>query len=75
MWIRWYTVGPQTYMRIGPGGAGSSTFCRVDESYSSTPALYRVAGQLLLNCASSVEPLRASVELSPPETAWATRSK
>ena len=32
MWIRWYTVGPQTYMRIGPGGAGSSTFCRVDES-------------------------------------------
>ena len=35
MWIRWYTVGPQTYMRIGPGGAGSSTFCRVDESYRS----------------------------------------
>ena len=35
MWIRWYTVGPQTYMRIGPGGAGSSTFCREDESYRS----------------------------------------
>ena len=31
-WIRWYTVGPQTYMRIGPGGGGSSCLRRVRES-------------------------------------------
>ena len=29
MWARAYTVGPQTYMRTGAGGAGSSTSERV----------------------------------------------
>jgi hypothetical protein len=24
-WIRWYTVGPQKYIRTGPGGGGNST--------------------------------------------------
>jgi hypothetical protein len=28
-WMRWYTVGPQKYIRIGPGGAGSSWSCLV----------------------------------------------
>jgi hypothetical protein len=35
----------------------------------------QAAAYALWNCASSVEPLSASVELSPPETACATRSK
>ena len=29
MWARAYTVGPQKYIRIGPGGAGRSCFDRV----------------------------------------------
>ena len=28
-WIRWYTVGPQTYIPTGPGGGGSSSRPRV----------------------------------------------
>ena len=36
MWMRWYTVGPQTYMRIGPGGAGSSSFLLVSELWMRT---------------------------------------
>jgi hypothetical protein len=31
--MRWYTVEPQTYIRIGPGGGGSSTSERVSVSY------------------------------------------
>src|SRR4051794_19397114 len=27
-WARAYTVGPQKYMRIGPGGSGNSTSAR-----------------------------------------------
>src|SRR5947209_16122876 len=34
MCARAYTVGPQKYMRIGPGGGGSSCFRRVAVSYS-----------------------------------------
>src|SRR5215211_7096938 len=33
-WMRVYTVGPQKYIRIGPGGGGSSRFERVKVSYS-----------------------------------------
>src|SRR5262245_13151410 len=33
MWMRWYTVGPQKYMPIGPGGGGSSTVPREYESW------------------------------------------
>jgi hypothetical protein len=32
MWMRWYTVGPQKYKPIGPGGGGSSRVRRVYES-------------------------------------------
>jgi hypothetical protein len=28
-WARAYTVGPQAYIPIGPGGGGSSWSCRV----------------------------------------------
>ena len=52
----------------GGAAAGASRDARV-----RGPA--RRLAHRLWNCASSVEPLRASVELSPPETAWATRSK
>src|SRR5260370_37225435 len=34
MWMRWYTVGPQKYIPIGPGGGGRSSFRRAHESYS-----------------------------------------
>jgi hypothetical protein len=30
-WMRWYTVEPQTYMRIGPGGVGNGSFVRESE--------------------------------------------
>ena len=32
MCARAYTVGPQKYIRIGPGGSGSSRFARVKVS-------------------------------------------
>ena len=31
MWTRWYTVGPQKYMPIGPGGGASVSTPRVYE--------------------------------------------
>jgi hypothetical protein len=30
--MRWYTVGPQKYIPIGPGGDGRSSFRRAYES-------------------------------------------
>lgn len=39
MWMRWYTVGPQTYIRIGPGGGGSSCLRLVNESKSCMGSL------------------------------------
>src|SRR6478672_10018909 len=45
MCARWYTVGPQKYIRIGPL-SGSSTFCLVSVSESRIdPAQGLVAGQ------------------------------
>jgi hypothetical protein len=38
MWMRWYTVGPQKYIRIGPGGGGSACSCLVAVSYSRNAA-------------------------------------
>ena len=38
-WIRWYTVEPQTYIRIGPGRSGSSTSERVNVSYRRTRSI------------------------------------
>ena len=31
-WMRWYTVEPQKYIRIGPGAGGSSTCAPVNVS-------------------------------------------
>src|SRR6185295_9817781 len=42
--MRWYTVGPQKYMPIGPGGGGRSSFRRACESWS----LIVIAGSSLL---------------------------
>jgi hypothetical protein len=53
---------------------------RVQLAVEARDEVDRLAGEDLLrdgaqNCASSVEPKRASVELPPPLTAFATRSK
>src|SRR5438270_7760366 len=47
MCARWYTVGPQKYIRIGPGGGGSSSSRRVSVLWRRTSLAYGPAQQLV----------------------------
>src|SRR5438105_7299968 len=47
MCARWYTVGPQKYIRIGPGGGGSSSSRRVSVLWRRTSLAYGPAKQLV----------------------------
>src|SRR5579864_4912044 len=47
MCARWYTVGPQKYIRIGPGGGGSSSSRRVSVLCRRTDLAYGPAQQFV----------------------------